>query len=150
MKYTLAQKAQVMALQNSNTVRAHEYENVFLVTDGYIGYYINKKEWYLDISKLRDFDGKEDTIDPDLLFKNTLPARKTRRVHLIPGGKMAVMLKTEEGITAWVNLDYVKKFGDGVGFRISTERDPVYVCNYKNEPLGIILPMRISEDELLK
>jgi hypothetical protein len=148
MKYTIEQKAQIMAMQNQDTMRMFEYENVFVITDGYIGYYIQKSNWLLNIEKFKDLNGKEDKLNPEIVLTETTPARRTKTAFVLPSGDVAVKLKTETGIKAWVNTKYIKQFGDGINLRIQSDRDAIYISNYKGTPLGVVLPIKISDEEL--
>ncbi len=147
MKYTLEQKAQLMALKEPDRIYACELKDYVLITDGHIGYYIKKNNMLIICDKLRKPNSTPENLEPDIIYKATNEARKTRNVHMLPSGKMAIKLKNDVGQKVWVNMDFLKLFGDGVSYRISNEKDPVFISDHKGIPLGIVLPMRVPDEE---
>jgi hypothetical protein len=147
MKYTVEQKAQVMAMQNQGNMVACDFGDVVLITEGHIGYYIKKKDLIIDYTKLKKPISSADHLKPEVIFKATTQAKKTRNVFLIPNGKMAIKLVTDDGKKAWVNMSYLKTFGDFPYYRISGETEAIYVVDIRNNPIGIVMPMRIYDNE---
>lgn len=145
MKYNLVQKAQLMAIKGEYACCC-DFGDIAMITDGHYGYYINKNELMLDISKLKKPTSDAWHLSPENIIKDTVKASITRNIILMPSGKMAIKIKSDDGRKAWVNRDYLKQFGDNINLRISNELAPVYVSDYKGIPLGIVLPVRIYED----
>lgn len=148
MKYSLEQKAQLMALQYPGRTFVCEFDEYVLLTDGHMGYYIKKSDLMINIDKLKKPTTINNDLAPETLIKSTTKANKTRNIHLTPNGKMAIKLKSEDGKKAWVNMDFLKLFGDYVQYRISSEKEPVLISDYKGIPLGIVLPMKINDEEV--
>lgn len=148
MKYTIEQKAQIMAVQNPNYTTALDFDDLVMITDGHKGYYIKKKDLVIDCQKLKKPITDYQYLNPLNIVKATVQAQKTRNVHLITdGGKMAIQLKSEDGKKAWVDMNFLKTFGDYLIFRISGEKDPVYICNYKGVPIGIVMPIKVCDED---
>ena len=151
MKYTVEQKAYLMAIQNPDRVYAIDCDDVVLIVNGYIGYYINKRDLLIDVTKLQKaHKGNKSTDDlkPKNIIKSTVPAHVTRIMHLMPNGEIAIKIKSDDDKKAWVNTKFLKAFGNNVNFRISSERDAIYISYFNDIPAGVVMPMRISNEEV--
>ena len=145
MKYTILQKAQLMVIKNEY-VCCCDFGDTVMITEGHYGYYIRKNELLLDTDKLKKPKAISEHLKPDNIIKDTVNANITRNIILMHSGKMVIKLKSDDGKKAWVNRDYLSLFGDNINVRISGEKSPVYISDYKGIPLGVVLPVLIYDN----
>lgn len=144
MKRTIAERFQIMAL--TETVFAIDYVDYVLLTEGHYGCYISKKDMKLDISKLIVRKDLGTDMTPESLISQSVPAILTK--HMLYTDRPLIKIRSTGGKKAWINHQWLKQFADGIDIRIINEKSPVYISDHRGFPLGIILPVNVSDDEL--
>ena len=126
-----------------------EYENLFFLTDGHIGVYLNERELKIDKSKMIKPNRTENSVSfsPEDLLKERTPAIETRIARKLPTNGYAIKLHSaQSGECCYVDEKYLKMFKDYTTLFIKSRRDPVLIYRL-GVPYGIILPMHISDME---
>ncbi|UVX34202.1 MAG: hypothetical protein [Bacteriophage sp.] len=117
-------------------------DDKYLVTDGYVAFIIPENEIEVNVNLIEDTSNLQEMIESlkDVNYKE---------------GKIKYYIKNGIGLCgkiendkkySFINSEYLRYFKDYT-IEIKGTLDPIKVLNYKNELIGIIMPVRMSEEE---
>lgn len=118
------------------------YEDKIFVSDGFVGYFINKNEFPFNLESL--LKGKSTMNVEKILPKNNdcIPAEFTGEMRLIGDGRNVMRFENKD-ISVWFDSKLLKFFEDYT-LHITNHKGIAKV--YEGDNLaGIILPVRIEE-----
>lgn len=142
MALTADIKMQIEAIKNQSRIKVIDYGDTVLLTDGWKGPYIKKDKLVIDLDKINHPEGGE-TYDP-----NKLKLIKLKRTNhlLITGNRIAIRFDTEEGEHIWTRNDWMKEYGNAFRYATEETKTAVIPIGINGDPLGIVLCMRITDE----
>lgn len=131
-------------LKDGNILLGFYEEKVFVSTDGYLGYFIPKNEFLLNIDILLNGRNSSTIVDSfKESMKNSNEAHLTGDLKVIEDKKIKAVKIENSKTYAWVNEKYLVNF-ENATFKISSPISGVWV--YEDEELvGLVMPVRVKD-----
>lgn len=140
-------KVQIEAIKTREYM-AGKIENTVMFTEGHFIVYIAEKDCLIDISKIKEFpkDGLE-KYSTDKIESLLKPIKLTNKALIFTGRTARLFENKETGDRIWLDDKYIKMF-NGCDFHSAgtEEQDSTIVFTRYGKVIGLVLPMRVSED----
>lgn len=147
IKMLIENKVQIEAIKTREYM-AGKIDNTVMFTEGHFIVYIKEKDCLVDISKIKEFpkDGME-KYSADKIESLLKPIKLTNKALIFTGRTARLFENKETGGRIWLDDKYIKMF-NGCDFHSAGTREqdsPIVFTRY-GKVIGLVLPMRVSED----
>lgn len=140
-------KVQIEAIKTREYM-AGKIDNTVMFTEGHFIVYMAEKDCFIDISKIKEFpkDGMEE-YSADKIESLLKPIKLTNKALIFTGRTARLFESKETGGRIWLDDKYIKMFS-GCDFHSADtgERNNAIVFTRYGKVIGLVLPMRVSED----
>lgn len=117
-------------------------DDKYLVTVGYVAFIIPENEIEVNVNLIEDTSNLQEIIES---LKDVNYKEGKIKYYIKNGIGLCGKIENDEKY-CFINSEYLKYFDD-YKFEIKGTLEPVKVLNYKNKLIGIIMPVRTSEEE---
>lgn len=140
-RISIYDKIQTLAIKNRSTFKFWEYNEYIVITEGHWGVFFRPQNLLLDATKYKKYKIEQLPEYNDLLLEYK-EAIMTDECSLNARNKIAIKIKAKIGIeVAYINLEYLKQFGDNVILHIKDSRHMILVTTKSYNPIGFIMPI---------
>lgn len=121
-----------------------EGDYIYLSPDGYVGYKIPNKDFFIDMKKaVPDRVPIENIVKKYLNDKNHEDAFLTNDIKKVDKVKCTAIKISNDKTCVWVNEKFLKEFDKDCTFKILSPKSPIFI--YENEEMaGFVMPIKID------
>lgn len=137
-------KMQIEAIKNPERLYVLDFGDTVLLVDGWKGPYIKKDEVLINLDKIKHPKKKEE-FNPKTMKLTKI--KRTNHLLIASGNRIVNRFDTEDGEKIWVRNDWMKEYENAFSYATEETKTAVIPIGMNGEPMGIVLCMKINNEE---